>query len=433
MAWQQALSGLNASSKALDVVGNNVANSSTVGFKSSAGHFADMYAASMNGSGVVQVGIGTQLAAVFQQFTTGNVTTTNNPLDIAINGGGFFNVTRNGEVMYTRNGQFHADNQGYIINDQDYKLMGYLASPTGQIVMTQPAPIQLDTGNIAPRPTGSALGGNVTMQLNLDANHEAIPTTITFDPANPLSYTYSTMQTVFDTLGVEHNITYFFAKQSGGPPTDWDVYVTLDGASPTSSPHTPMGTLQFDTNGVLISPTTPMPLPGNPSSPLPGWPITTGAQSPIGSGPETPNWQIDFTGTTSFAGADTVNSQYQGGYAQGQLASISISTDGIILGNYSNNQSKQLAQIVLSTFPNPNGLIDAGNNLYYATTTSGQGLVGVPESGTRGMLRQLAVEESNVNLTDELVNMIILQRNYQANAQTIRTQDQIMQTLVNLR
>ena len=186
MAWQQGLSGLNASSKALDVVGNNIANASTVGFKSSAGHFADLYAASMNGSGIVQIGIGTQLAAVFQQFTTGNITTTNNPLDIAINGGGFFNVTRDGEVMYTRNGQFHADNQGYIINDQDYRLMGYPVSANGQIVMTQPVPIQLDTANVAPRATGSALGGDLRMVLNLDSSKDA-PSVTPFNYQNPLT------------------------------------------------------------------------------------------------------------------------------------------------------------------------------------------------------------------------------------------------------
>jgi flagellar hook protein FlgE len=258
------------------------------------------------------------------------------------------------------------------------------------------------------------------MLLNLDSN-QAVPTNPTFSSTDPLSYTYSTVQTVFDTLGVEHNITYFFVKTATAG--QWDVYATLDGANEEQ-----MSSLYFDTNGVLtMATTTPMPLPTN-------WAITTGAQSPIGGDPATtPNWRIDFTGTTSFAGPNTVNSQYQGGYAQGQLASISISSDGIILGNYSNNQSKQLAQIVLSTFPNPNGLINAGNNLYYATTTSGQGLVGVPESGTRGALQQMAVEDSNVDLTNELVTMIILQRNYQANAQTIRTQDQILQTLVNLR
>ena len=418
MAFQQGLRGRNASSQALDVVGNNIANSSTVGFKSSNAHFADLYAASMNGSGIVQIGIGTQLAAVFQQFTTGNISSTNNPLDIAINGGGFFNVTRDGEIMYTRNGQFHTDNQGYIINDQDYRLMGYPVSANGQIVVTQPVPIQLDTANVAPRATGSALGGDLRMVLNLDSSKDA-PSVTPFNYQNPLTYTYSTSQTIYDTLGVEHQLTYFFVKD---PNTSgqWNVHATLDGADPQA-----MGSLNFDTNGMLTpTPTPPMALPT-------GWTITTGAETPLGNG--LPNWQIDFTGTTSFAGASTVNSQYHGGYAQGELSSISISTDGIILGNYSNGQSKQLAQIVLSTFANPNGLIDAGNNLYIATTTSGQPLVGTPESGTRGMLRQLAVEESNVDLTTELVTMITLQRNYQANAQTIRTQDQIMQTLVNLR
>ncbi|MDR2450332.1 MAG: flagellar hook protein FlgE [Candidatus Accumulibacter sp.] len=416
MAFQQGLSGLNASARALDVVGNNVANSSTVGFKSSNAHFADLYAASMNGGGAVQVGIGTQLASVFQQFTQGNVTTTNNPLDVAINGGGFFNVTRNGEIMYTRNGQFHADKEGYIINDQDYRLMGYLASPSGEIVMSQPAAIQLDTSNIAPRATGSALGGNARMVLNLNSG-EDVPAVSPFNDQDPLTYTYSTAQTVYDTLGAEHVITYFFAKTT--TPGEWEVHATLDGANPAA-----MGTLQFDTNGTLTS-TMPM------SFPTTGWPITTGAETPLGSGQ--PNWNIDFTGTTSFAGTSTVNSKYQGGYAQGELSGISIATDGTVLGNYSNGESKKLAQIVLSTFPNPNGLIDAGNNLYQSTSTSGQPLVGVPESGTRGLLRQMAVEDSNVDLTSELVNMITLQRNYQANAQTIRTQDQIMQTMVNLR
>ncbi|MDR0440098.1 MAG: flagellar hook-basal body complex protein, partial [Candidatus Accumulibacter sp.] len=266
MAFQQGLSGLNASSKALDVVGNNIANASTVGFKSSSGHFADLYAASMNGSGIVQVGIGTQLAAVFQQFTQGNVTTTNNPLDIAINGGGFFNETRNGEIMYTRNGQFHADNQGYIINDQDYRLMGYLADPTGKIVMTQPKEIQLDTSNIAPRPTGDPLGGNARMVLNLDSGEDD-PARTPLDPGNPLTYTYSTAQTVYDTLGVEHVITYFFVKTF--PLGQWDVHATLDGDSTSIAS---MGNLSFDTNGVLTT-TMPMPLPST-------WAITTGAETP---------------------------------------------------------------------------------------------------------------------------------------------------------
>jgi len=415
MSFQQGLSGLNASSKALDVVGNNVANSSTVGFKSSSGHFADVYAASLSGSGASQVGIGTSLSSVFQQFTQGNITTTNNSLDVAINGGGFFKVTRDNIIAYTRNGQFHADNQGYIINDQNYRLMGYVATATGQIVPSEPAEIRIDTSNIAPQATGAALGGNAEMVVNLDSSKD-VPSVSPFNYNNPLTYTFSTAQTVYDTLGVDHNITYYFVKTATAG--EWDVYATLDGANPEQ-----MDSLTFDTSGQLTS-TQPVALPTT-------WAVSTGAATPLGSGQ--PNWNLDFTGSTSYSGDSTVNSQYQGGYAQGALSSISIGPDGVVLGNYSNGQTKNLAQIVLTTFPNSNGLINLGNNLYQATSTSGEGLDGAPGAGSRGVLQSAAVEESNVDLTAELVNMITLQRNYQANAQSIKTQDQIMQTLVNLR
>ncbi len=414
MSFQQGLSGLNASSKALDVVGNNVANSSTVGYKSSSGHFSDVYAASLSGSGASQVGIGTTMSSVFQQFTQGNITTTNNSLDVAINGGGFFKVTRDDVIAYTRNGQFHADNEGYIVNDQNYKLMGYLATATGQIVPSEPAAIRVDSSNIAPQPTGAALGGDAEMVLNLDSS-EDVPA-IAFNFNNPLSYTYSTAQTVYDSLGVDHNITYYFVKTATAG--QWNVHATLDGANPQS-----MGNLNFNTSGQLTT-AMPVALPAT-------WVITTGAATPLGSGQ--PNWNIDFTGTTSYSGESTVNSQRQGGYAQGALTSISIGADGVILGNYSNGQTKNLAQIVLTTFPNVNGLINVGNNLYQSTSTAGQGLDGAPGAGSRGVLQSAAVEESNVDLTAELVNMITLQRNYQANAHSIKTQDQIMQTLVNLR
>ncbi|MDR3299713.1 MAG: flagellar hook protein FlgE [Candidatus Accumulibacter sp.] len=421
MAFQQGLSGLNASSKALDVIGNNVANASTVGFKLSSAHFADVYAATLNGTGATQVGIGTMISSVFQQFTQGNITTTNNPLDVAINGGGFFNVTRDGLTYYTRNGQFHTDLEGYVINDEGCRLMGYPATTTGEIVPALPQPIRADTANIAPRPTGSAEGGDARMVLNLDSSMD-VPTATPFNPQNPLSYSYSTAMTVYDTLGVEHIVTYFFVKTTASSPATWELKATLDGDPGSVEP---MASLEFDTNGRLTTTPMPMTLPGN-------WAITTGASTPLGSG-GLPNWNIDFTGTTNYAGASTENSQYQGGYAQGALSSISFGSDGVVLGNYSNGRSKPLAQIVLSTFPNMNGLLNIGNNLFEATSASGQGLIGAPGAGTRGMLRPMAVEESNTDLTTELVNMITQQRNYQANAQTIKTQDSIMQTLVSMR
>lgn len=425
MSFQQGLSGLNASSKALDVVGNNVANSSTVGFKASSGHFSDVYAASLGGSGASPVGIGSALSSVFQQFTQGNITTTSNTLDLAINGSGFYKVTDGSTVAYTRNGQFHADSEGYIVNDQGYALMGYIATDSGEIVASEPAAIQLDTSNIAPQATGDALGGDATMVLNLDSS-EDVPTVTTFDADNPLSYNYSTSMTVYDTLGVEHNMRLYFVKSSTSG--DWDAYATLDGADTAS-----LGTLNFNTSGGLDSVTDTsgnvittdvLPLPSS-------WAITSGATSPLGSG--LANWNLDFAGSTSYSGDSTVNSMSQGGYAQGSLSSITVGDDGTIQGNYSNGKTKNLAQIVLTTFSNPNGLQDAGNNLYLATSVSGEGLDGGAGTGNRGSIQSSAIEESNVDLTSELVNMITLQRNYQANAQSIKTQDQIMQTLVNLR
>lgn len=427
MSFQQGLSGLNASSKGLDAVGNNVANSSTVGFKSSNAHFADMYAASLSGGGAGGAGIGTSVAAIAQQFTQGNITTTNNTLDLAINGGGFYKISsKDGTIAYTRNGQYHTDKQGYIINDQNYRLMGYGATATGAIISSDPRAIQLDTSNLAPQATGAALGGDAKAVLNLDSR-SSVPTIAPFDPANPSTFTYSTAMTIYDSLGVDHTLTLFFGKTAATGV--WDVHGTLDSATLANSRSLgPTGTLAFNTNGAL---TTPMPISLPLGAPPAGWAVTTGATSPIGTG--LPNWKIDFTGTTSYGGTSTANSTYQGGYAQGTLTGNSVSKDGIVKGNYSNGQSKILAQVVLATFPDANGLMNLGNNQWQATATSGQGVDGAPGSGARGALQSSAVEDSNVDLTSELVNMITLQRNYQANSQSIKTQDAIMQTLVSLR
>ena len=198
-----------------------------------------------------------------------------------------------------------------------------------------------------------------------------------------------------------------------------------------------MDSLEFNSSGTLTT-TMPVDLPKDAS-----WVPAIGASSPMGTwddpgppavaGADLPNWKIDFTGTTSYGGTSTANSTYQGGYAQGTLTGYSVAKDGIVKGNYSNGQTKILGQVVLTTFPDPNGLMNIGNNQWQETSTSGQGVDGTPGSGARGPIQSSAVEDSNVDLTAELVNMITLQRNYQANSQSIKTQDAIMQTLVNLR
>ena len=425
MSFQQGLSGLNASSKALDVVGNNVANSSTVGFKSSSGHFADVFAASLGGGGASPVGIGTSLAAVFQQYTQGNITTTNNSLDVAINGSGFFSVTRDGVDAYTRNGQFHIDNEGYVINDQNYKLLGYYPNAAGVIDASgeRPEEILVPTGNIDPQASWDAVTAAPEMVLNLDSSEGVIdPATTTFDPTDPLTYSYSTSMTLYDSKGNGHKMTLYFTKEaSTATSEDWSVKASLDGANVGD-----LGALSFDQNGVL-STTSASTLT------VPGATQTLWEAGLSGATLGAAAWEVDFSGTTNFSGSSTVNSMNQGGYSSGTLTGVSVGSDGTVLGNYSNGQSKALAQVALSTFANPNGLLNMGNNLWQATSTSGEARYGVPTEGTRGVLQSSAVEESNVDLTGELVNMITLQRNYQANAQSIKTQDQIMQTLVNLR
>lgn len=424
MSFQQGLSGLNASSKALDVVGNNVANSSTVGFKSSSGHFADVYAASLGGGGASPVGIGTSLAAVFQQYTQGNITTTNNSLDVAINGSGFFSVTRDGVDAFTRNGQFHVDKEGYVINDQNYKLLGYYPNASGVIDASgeRPKEILIPTSNIDPLASWDSVTASPEMVLNLDSSATVIdPATTTFDPTNPLTYTYSTSMTLYDSKGNDHKMTLYFTKAASTTTSeDWSVQATLDGANAGS-----LGSLSFDQNGALTTSPSALTVPAATQASWEGGlsGATLGAAA----------WEVDFAGTTNFSSKSTVNSMNQGGYSSGTLTGVSVGSDGTVLGNYSNGQSKALAQVALTTFANPNGLLNMGNNLWQATSTSGEARYGVPSEGTRGVLQSSAVEESNVDLTGELVNMITLQRNYQANSQSIKTQDQIMQTLVNLR
>ena len=191
MSFQQGLSGLDAASTALDVIGNNVANSSTVGFKSATANFSDVYAASLGLVGAAQVGIGVGVSAIQQQFTQGNLTTTNNPLDLAINGGGFFRMSQGGAISYTRNGQFHIDKAGYVINDQTLRLTGYPVTASGQIVPSNPVELQLSASQIPPRATSDELSGDVRAVINLDSRN-ALPILTPFDYANPDTYNFST-------------------------------------------------------------------------------------------------------------------------------------------------------------------------------------------------------------------------------------------------
>ncbi|MFA6121540.1 MAG: flagellar hook protein FlgE [Sideroxydans sp.] len=406
MGFQQGLSGLNAASKNLDVIGNNVANASTVGFKGAQAQFADVYASSMGGAN--QAGIGVRVSTIAQQFTQGNITTTNNSLDMAVSGNGFFRVSNNGAISYTRNGQFQMDKLGYIVTSQGYRLTGFLPNAAGAIVGTAPADLQISTADLMPSPTV-----NITAGLNLDSR-SAVPAVAPFDPANSLTFNNSTSMTVYDSLGSSHVASLYFANTA---PNSWDAWLTVDGVQVGA---VPLAQMTFGTNGVLSQ-----------VNGLPVAAVVSDFFTPAGAAIQT--LSFDFASTSQFGGIFGVNSLSQDGYTSGRLTGFTTGADGMVTGRYSNGQAKTLGQVVLSNFSNPQGLQPMGANNWGETSTSGTPLNGAPGSSSLGLLQTSAVEDSNVDLTAELVNMITAQRVYQANAQSVKTQDQVLQTIVNLR
>ena len=420
MSFQQGLSGLNASSKNLEVIGNNVANANTFGAKASRAEFGDMYAAAMNGSGANNIGIGVNLAAVTQQFTQGSITTTESSLDVAINGSGFFQLNDNGTTVYSRNGQFQVNKDGYIVSNGGLKLMGYKADGTGTIQPGQAVPLQLPTAGIDPAATKE-----ITLEMNLDSRAATtLPaTTPQINLSDAKTYNNATSLTVYDAKGQDVALTYYFQKAG----TDqWNVYVTANGTSLAvdgAGDPAPVTTLQFPTNG------------GNPTAPVGAVtldiPATTNA-----AGAETlaiTGVQLNLGSATQYGAGFGVTDLKQDGYAPGQLSGLSIEDNGIVMATYSNGQSKPAGQMELANFRNAQGLKPMGGNNWTRSYESGDPILGVPSEGNMGVLQSGALEESNVDLTAELVNMMTAQRTYQANAQTIKTQDQVLQTLVNLR
>jgi flagellar hook protein FlgE len=421
MSFQQGLSGLNASSKNLEVIGNNVANANTVGAKTSRAEFADMYASALNGAGTTTIGIGVNLAAVTQQFTQGNITTTENPLDLAINGNGFFEVTNGIQTLYTRNGQFQANKDGYIVNSAGMQLMGYPADDQGVIQPGAARALQLPTGGVDPNPTTE-----VNVEMNLDSRLATTAPAATVTPQidfnDAATYNNATSISVYDAKGQDVAVTYYFQKSN----TDtWNVYATANGVTlaGTATAPLPVTSITFPADG--SAPTAPT---GPVSITIPATTNAAGAATLAITGV-----QLDLTKTTQFGSPFGVTDMSQDGYAAGKLASLSIEKSGIVMATYSNGQSKPAGQIELATFRNPQGLSPLGGNVWARTFASGDPTVGTPGTGNLGALQASALEESNVDLTGELVNMITAQRVYQANAQTIKTQDAVLQTLVNLR
>jgi flagellar hook protein FlgE len=525
MSFSTGLSGLRAANQDLSTTGNNIANASTTGFKKSRTEFGDVYANSILGTSSRSSGNGVLVSQISQQFQQGNISITNNSLDLAVNGSGFFILNDQGKSEYTRAGNFSLDNLGYVVSSSSARLQGFAANSTGNILSGALSDLRIQTSDITPKATtelnlkfnldstsavpakapgrpasvagtalplsafpvpagtsfnidldgaattitlpagladatalateintqlgGGALNGLVSASNVLgsivltqqganggevmavsDASSgadltnvfgSAAPTTtagLVLDPSDPNSYNWSTAATVYDSLGSPHTLTSFYVKNTptpAAPPaaafTGWSVYTSLDDAPPHS-----LGTVSFNTNGALIG-----------TGALPDtWAMgNTGTDDLV--------FQIDVAGSSQFGSDFTVNALDQNGYAAGRLASVDIGDTGVVFARYTNGQALALGQVALANFANPQGLVPVGNTDWAESFDSGQPVIGAPQTGARGSLQSGALEDSNVDISDELVNLILAQRNYQANAKTIETNNAVTQTILNLR
>lgn len=413
--FNSAISGLRAATNDLSVVSNNVANASTTGFKSSRAQFADMYAA--NSAPNRAIGLGVQLAGVNQLFTQGSLSVTNNTLDLAIDGQGFFGVSDGGAMAYTRAGAFGVDREGYIVNNAGQRLIGYLANGAGMIA-SQLGDLHIDTSSMPPSATRSG-----SASLNLDAG-SATPAAAWAGPfafgdpgPQPETYNSSASLSIYDSLGNPHTLSFYFVRGTGNT---WDVHTLVDGVSAGGSP---AATLQFDENGVID--------PGTAELSLTGWQPLNASGQPNGAA--TQDLSVSFAKATQFGNPFAVNALSQDGYSAGEFSRIGIDADGVITSYSSNGQSRALGQVALYSFANPQGLQQLGDTAWAETPASGVAVVGAPGSGSLGSVQAGALEDSNVDLTAELVHLILAQRNYQANAKTIQTADTVTQTIMNLR
>jgi len=533
MSFNIGLSGLRAASKDLNVTGNNIANAGTVGFKQSRAEFSDVYAASVLGTGKNPQGSGVLMSNISQQFNQGNINYTQNALDLAINGNGFFQVSNNGAVSYTRAGYFGTDREGFLVDNFGYKLQGFPVDGNGNLQNGVVSDLQIQTTNQEPKatsqintafnlnstqkspvtwqstydgvvdeafqnayapaytaelatqmaayyadpangvgdpanPTADEIAAatafaaplaeaSATVAGNLAASDAAVlsaaraAANATFDPADPTTYNSSTSLNIYDSQGNAHVMTQYFIKTGAN---SWDMKMLIDGRNPAD----PSGTqpyvmgLEFNSSGALTGidtggstlfsvgadlKVTLNSATGNP--PAGGWvpAISDGGTpatwSPNGALANPEGIVMDFSKSSQYASAFAVNKVSQDGYTTGELAGLEIDDSGVIFARYTNGQSKVQGQIILANFANVQGLTPVGKTQWVQSYESGEPVIGTPMSGTLGALQAGALEDSNVELSDQLVNLIVAQRNYQANAKTIETESAITQTIINLR
>lgn len=404
MSFRVAISGLKAAQSDLNVIANNVANSSTTGFKKSRAEFSDVFAVTDLGGTSSTPGSGVRLSSISQQFSQGNITFTDNSLDMAISGGGFFVLDDNGSRVYTRSGAFGIDKDGYISNPEGKRLIAFDADQQGNITGAS-SPIQVNTTNINPQATS-----NISMDLNLNASASP-PSIVPFNPNNPLTYTDSTSLSVYDSLGNEHLASFYYVKDAVA--NTWETYAYVDGVQVDGPDN-----LVFNNSGQLVTPATGT--------------LTIPTFTASGGGAAM-NLTLTYANTTQFGAPFGVQLITQDGFTTGRLSGLDIDAEGIIFARFTNGQARVEGQVALADFPNVQGLQQLSETTWGETFASGTVAVGGPGTSSLGLLQSGGLEESNVDISEELVKMIIAQRAYQANAEVISTNDAITQSIINLR
>lgn len=422
-AMYSGVSGLNINSQAMSVIGNNLANTNTIGFKGSRTVFSDLLSSTIFGSGgASQVGRGAGVSRVDSIFSQGTFETTESDTDLAIEGNGFFMLKEigNNTTFYSRAGAFRFDAQGYLVNPEGFRVQGKAYDPaTGELVAGDPGDIQVRNVGLIPAKATDAL----ILNSNLDASTVAIPAATPFDPANTTTYNYAASTQTYDTLGNPHLVTTYFRKDDVAVNT-WNWYWSAMDAQGAplgnAAGDPPMGQIVFTADGRLDTA-----IPGNGTGTIAAGDLTWN------NGSTDTEIAITFD-TTQFNNASKVISQDQNGYASGNLTNVTINNEGVVIASYSNGEQAKIANITLARFTNPGGLKLVGSNLFLASDTSGTPRIGLP-GPELGKIFTNSLEQSNVDMGKEFVSMITVQRGFQANSKIITTVDELLGELINLK
>lgn len=407
MSFNVALTGINSASKDLETTSNNLSNAGTTGFKKSRAEFNDLFALGPMGIPQLAIGQGSRMANVGQMFTQGSFEFTERSLDMGIEGGGFFRLDDGGNISYTRAGQFEVDDEGYIVNNTGKRLTGYLTEEDGSRVGDGRDHLRVPTEGIPAQATQEAsLGAN----LNADAeikNPEA------FDPSNIDTFNDSTTTTFYDSQGGAHDATFYFLKSG---QNNWQVFTQVEGANyEEGQQHFGPHQLEFDSAGNLVE--------GELKE------ITGEFNADV----DDLDVEVDFGELTQFARPFNVTQISQDGYTAGEFQNVNVENDGTIFARYNNGETQAVGQVALTQFAAEERLQNVGETSWKATSEAGDPLIGVPGQGQFGSVVAGALEQSNVDVSEQLVDMITAQRNFSANAKMISTQDQVTQEILNIR